>query len=117
MIKNTPARERNKITMKNILITLTIIGLLYVLILDEPIYFLTAKEANYTIEIELLNGSKDTIITRQPIDINFLINCHSHKGNFNGCNLEAIMPRQLLLGGHYYSIRDGVINFKILKKE
>lgn len=101
------------------LIILFILGLFWIAFVDEIYYYNTTKYSIYKIQIELLTGSIDTIQVRQPTGIHFQINCHSHKGKFNGCNLEAIPKDGELynfLGGHWRKIRDGVINFKILKK-
>lgn len=94
-------------------------GLFWIAFVGEIFYYKTTKYSLYTIEIELLNNRIDTIQTRQPKGIHFQINCHSYKGNFKGCNLEAIPKDGELynfLGGHWYSVRDGVINFKVLNK-
>lgn len=108
--------------MKNLLtgtgVFIFFLFMFYIAIGEEMIYFKTTEYSKYTIEIELLNGSIDTIIVEEPSTIHFQVNCHSHKGEFNGCDLEAVPSKDdLLLGGHWYDIRDGVINFKILKKE
>jgi len=96
-----------------------VLGLFWISFVDEIYYYRTTKYSLYTIKIELLNGSIDTIQTRQPTGIHFQINCHSSKGKFNGCDLEAIPKEGELynfLGGHWYDVRNGVINFKILNK-
>lgn len=93
-------------------------GLAWIAILDEVYYYRTTQYAEYTIRIELLNGSIDTIKTRQPVGIHLQINCHSHKGNFRGCDLEMLPNQKELhnfLDGHWRDVRDGVINFRVLK--
>ena len=105
---------------KSLLIISLIFGLFWIAILDEIYYYKTTKYSTYKIEIELMNGSKDTIKTRQPTGIHFQIICHSRKGYFKGCDLEAIPKDGELynfLGGHSYGVRDGVINFKVLEKD
>ncbi|MCK9446557.1 hypothetical protein M0Q50_06800 [bacterium] len=109
--------------IKNIIIILLFVvfvcGLFWIAIVDEIYYYKTTKYSLYTIQIELLNNSIDTIETRQPKCIHFQVNCHSRKGEFNGCDLQAIPKDGELynfLGGHWYGVRDGVINFEILKK-
>jgi hypothetical protein len=107
--------------IKNFLIRLFIIGFIFFLFwiafLNEIYYSKTCQYSVYTIEVELLTGTHKIIEVKEPTNIHFQINCHSHKGNFNGCNLEAVIPHsELILGGHWYSIRDGVIDFKILNK-
>lgn len=109
-----------KKVITKLFIVLFILGLFWIAI-DEIYYYKTTSYSIYTIQIELLNNSVDTIKTRQPTGIYFQINCHSHKGKFNGCNLEAVpkdgeLSPYNFLGGHWYSVRDGVINFKILSK-
>ncbi len=91
--------------------------LVWTAILDEIVYYKTTKYSDYTIQIELLTGSITTIYVTEPTNIHFQINCHSHKGTFNGCNLEVVPKRGIIIpGGHWRRIRDGVINFKILEK-
>ena len=94
--------------------------LFWISFVDEIYYYNTTKYSMYTIQIELLSGTKDTIQIKQPTGIHFQINCHSHKGNFNGCALEATPKKGELfnfLGGHWHNIRDGVINYKIINKK
>ncbi len=105
--------------MNKILIILFVIlcGLFYIGIGQEWNYYRTSRYAHYTIKIELLNNSIDTIVTRQSVNMHFEIICNSHKGEFRGCDLMAIPKRgQLILGGHWITVRDGVINYKVLKK-
>jgi hypothetical protein len=107
---------------KSNITTLFIIGFIFFLIwvamLDEIIYYKTCKYSIYTIDIELLTGTHKIIEVREPSNIQFQINCHSRKGYFNGCDLEAVIPQgELILGGHWYDIRYGVIDFKILNKK
>lgn len=94
------------------------IGLCWIALGSELYYYKTTSYSIYTIEIELLNKSKDTIVVRQPSDIHYQINCHSSKGEFRGCDLEYVPGDSAPWpgGGHWRDQRDGVINYKILKK-
>jgi len=81
-------------------------------------YHHSSEYSKYTIEIELMNGSKDTIVVSQPKDIHFQINCHSSKREFQDCDLQYVSGDLFMgIGGYWNTQISGVINFKILKQE
>ena len=92
------------------MLILIFIFLIWIAIGSEILYYKTTKYKYYEIEIELITGTKDTIITYQPDDFIFQINC------IKTCNLQGV-PKDLpydFLGGHWLTIRGGVVNYKIL---
>lgn len=69
----------------------------------------------YKIEIELLNRTVDTIEIVNYDKMEYKINCHSHKGYFQNCNLECTPKNgELWVGGDWKIVRSGVIGYKIL---
>lgn len=66
----------------------------------------------YTIELHYLNGEVETKNYILPDGIHLQVNCHSHKGNFNGCNLEYVYTR-LKFGSHWISLVEGVNFYKL----
>lgn len=99
-----------------ITILISVFLLLFYTIYEECTYESKAQFAKYIIEVELLSGTKKIITVREPVNTHMQINCHSHKGTFNGCALEGVFT-DLTLGGHWYKIKDGVVDFRIISKE
>jgi hypothetical protein len=78
---------------------------------DEMYYYKHATYKNYTIEINMINNITKQIVVRQPVNTHFQILCD--RGNYY---LAGILGKgELLLGGHWQTIKEGVVDFKILK--
>ena len=85
-------------------------SLFWLAIGDELWYLRHCEYKDFTIEVELMTGTKTTVKRRLPKESVFFISC-SHT-----CQLMWTIPSsKLILGGHSSSVRDGVINYQILE--
>lgn len=94
------------------------LGLFWISIGGEIYFYKTSKYAKYTFEIINEYGNKDTIVINEPAkDIHFQINHHYSYGKYDYYSFESVWDSEYwLVGGHWRSIRKGVVSYKLISK-
>lgn len=100
--------SNNNKSMTNILLKSSIIVIFILLIwvsfLNEWLFYKTSVRTKYLIEVEYLNGNKDTISATLPKNMQFQINTYSTKKHTIILVLQAIPKRNYLFRGHWKTI-------------